>query len=426
MKRSVLGTAVLSAGLFALCTSASADDSFGITGDWGGARTQLQNSGVTIGLTWTAEGLANTSGGTGQGGIAEGLLELDVDFDLEKIVGWQGATLHASGYWIQGEGLSTRYINNLLTVSSIEADPGVRLNELYLMQELLGGAVTVKIGQIAADSDFWLSDTAGLFVNSTFGWPGINGTDLPNGGPAYPLPTPGVHVAWQPNNSWAFQVAVYNGDPDPDGDNNNGLEFPIGDGVFAIAEAAYSHTLANGLSGVWKAGVWYNSESFPLLTPPAGGPAQESGNYSLYFIVDHELWNRPGSAGGGLAGFFRFGLTPEQNRNPVDVYFDLGLAMTGTFPGRDNDVVGIGFGYAALSSDLPAFTGAGAAGSSISDYEAVVEVSYQAVFSDNFSVQPFAQYVFNPAGNTVAADGTTPVAPIGDAFILGVRSTISF
>ncbi|MEM9105081.1 MAG: carbohydrate porin [Pseudomonadota bacterium] len=426
LKPTICATTLLTGLCLAAGAPAHADDSFGLTGDWGGARTQLQDNGVTIGLSYTAEALGNTNGGMGQGAIAEGLLELDIGLDLEKIVGWSGASLHASGYWIQGEGLSTRYINNLLTVSSIEADPGVRLNELYLQQQFLGGVVTFKVGQIAADNDFWISDTAGLFVNSTFGWPGINGTDLPNGGPAYPLPTPGVHVAIQPNDTWMFQAAIYNGDPDPRGDNEHGLEFPINNGVFAIAEAAYTHTLANGLSGTWKAGFWYNSQDFAVLTPRSGGADSESGNYSLYFIVDHELWNRPGSEGGGLAGFFRFGVTPDSDINPVDIYFDLGLALTGTFPGRDNDVVGIGFGYAGLSSDLPAFTAGGSAGRNSSDYEAVVEVSYQAVINDNFSLQPFAQYVFNPAGNTVASDGSGPAEPLGDAFILGFRTSLTF
>lgn len=413
-----------------------------LTGDWGGVRTQLEDHGITLGLTWTGEGLGNTSGGVKRGFTYDGLVEFDADFDLDKLLGWTGGTVHASAYWIQGRGLSTYYLGgNILTVSSIEADADWRLNELYFEQSLFDGALSIRAGQIAADSEFWISDTAGLFINSTFGWPGINGTDLPNGEAAYPLPTPGVRVKWAPNDTWTVMGAVFNGDPDPDGTNNNGLEFPVGDGVFAIFEASYAYAPDNGLSGTWKAGVWYNSEDFDnllyaangysLANPlAAGGPRQEDGDYSIYAIVDHQLWRKPDSDDGGLSGFLRVGVTPEQDRNPVNWYFDTGLAFTGPFPGREDDIVGIGFAYANMSPDLAelnrltnAVTGVDAP---VVDYEAAIEVSYQANFTPWVSVQPFVQYIFHPGGNIANPDGSQPTVALKDAFLFGMRMAIVF
>ncbi len=69
-------------------------------------------------------------------------------------------------------------------------------------------------------------------MNATFGWPAINASDLPGGGPAYPLATPGVRVAITSNDKLSLMVGVYNGDPagphctgDPQVCDDNGLDF---------------------------------------------------------------------------------------------------------------------------------------------------------------------------------------------------------
>lgn len=411
-----------------------------LTGDWGGARTALADKGVTIGLAWTAEGLENAHGGMREGGTYDGLVELQLDADLEKIAHWKGATFHISGYWIQGEGLSANYVGNLLTVSNIEAQAGVRLNEVYLEQSFAADTLSLRLGQIAADQEFWLSNTAGVFINSTFGWPGINGTDLPGGGPAYPLPTPGVRLRWSPDAAWSVQGALYNGNPLGSNGNSNGLDFPVNDGVFAIVEASYTSAPRDGLSGTYKIGAWYNSNDFDdlaiaangvsLADPTASGPRSHSGNYSLYAMVDHQLWARPGADGIGLSGFIRVAVTPEQDRNPIAFYVDTGLAYAGLLPGRPNDVLGLGFAYAAMSSslaDLDRATNAitGVPGP-VQDYEAVIELTYQAALTPWLVVQPFFQYVIHPGGNVPNPDGTAPTQALGNAAIFGVRSAMAF
>jgi len=412
-----------------------------LTGDWGGVRPWLEGRGVTIGLSWTGEVLGNAGGGLKQGTVYDGVAEAEVDFDFEKLFAWKGATLHASGYWIQGRGLSTYYVGNLLTVSSIEAAAAWRLNEVYLEQILFDDVVSVRAGQIAADQEFWISDTASLFINSTFGWPGINATDLPGGGPAYPLPTPGVRVRVSPDDAWTLRGAIYNGNPEGAHGNDNGLEFPVDQGVFAIVEAAYAYASKDGLAGTWKAGTWYDSEDLDnlsvarngrsLASPRArGGPRQESGDYSLYAMVDHQLWRKPGSDDGGLSGFLRLAVAPEQDRNPISFYLDTGLAFKGPLPGRDDDIVGVAFALADMSPDLARLdrrrnriTGVDGP---VADYEAVVEATYQFAATPWLSVQPFAQYVFHPGGNVANPNGARPASALEDAAVLGVRSGVTF
>lgn len=433
--------AVLASVALAATPAAADDDDAHLLGDWKGARPWLAAHGITPTLTWTGEVLGNPTGGLKQGAVYDGLAELALDFDLATILAWPGATLHASGYWIQGHGLSECCVGNLLTVSSIEAPAGWRFDELYLEQSLAGGAVSVRVGDIAADTEFWLSDTAGLFVNSTFGWPGIDALDMPGGGPAYPTPTPGVRLRWNPDPAFALQAGVFNGNPLGDGEDANGLAFALGDGVFAIVEAAVSYAPEGGLAGTWKLGAWMNSEDFDnlsiarngrsLASPAArGGPRQEAGDFALYAIVDHGLWNEPGGDGQGLAGFLRVSIAPQQDRNPVTVYADGGLAYTGLLPGRDGDVLGIAFAYAGMSPDLASLDRRQNAVSGIDgpvvDFEAVAEVTYQAAITPALSLQPFAQYVIHPGGNVANPDGRDPTEPLADAAVFGLRANVTF
>src|SRR5271165_1300455 len=86
-----------------------------LTGDWGGMRKQLEDAGVAFGATDVSETLSNPSGGIRQLTIYQGLLDVSLNLDLEKLAKWPGATFYIDGYWISGRGLSRNAIDNLLT-----------------------------------------------------------------------------------------------------------------------------------------------------------------------------------------------------------------------------------------------------------------------------------------------------------------------
>src|SRR3954452_13674252 len=187
--------------------------SLGPLGDLWGARTALEKAGIIFSLTYIGETLGNTSGGLRRGSIYEGRLDAQFDADLEKLLGWSGATFHTNFYQIHGHGLSRYYLGNLMTASGIAALTSTRLYELWLEQKLFNDKVALRVGQLAADTEFLVSQYSTLFVNATFGWPAITGINLPSGGPAYPLATPAARVKWSPTDEVAFLAAIFNGDP---------------------------------------------------------------------------------------------------------------------------------------------------------------------------------------------------------------------
>src|SRR5215210_5470595 len=58
-----------------------------------------------------------------------------------------------------------------MTASGIEALPSTRLYELWLEQKFFDDKVALRAGQLAADTEFLVSQYATVFVNATFGWP---------------------------------------------------------------------------------------------------------------------------------------------------------------------------------------------------------------------------------------------------------------
>lgn len=434
----------------------SIQTSLGPYGDPGGYRAFLEKRGIAYSLTYIGEVLGNPSGGTRRGAIYEGRLDIQLDAKLDTLMGWQGALLHANIYQIHGRGLSRDDLGNLSTASGIEALPSSRLYELWLEQKLLDGKVAIRAGQLAADTEFFVSQTAGLFVNATFGWPTITGANLPSGGPAYPLATPGARLMLQPNPDLALLLGVFDGDPsgprrsldpaDPQIRNRSGLEFRTKDPPLLIAEGAYTYSIGpreTGLPGTVKLGYWHHfgrfddqrfgDDGLPLADPLSGGIARRfRGNDGVYGVIDQSLYRVPGSRDSGVAGFLRVSASPD-DRNLVGFYLDAGLSAKGVIPGRDDDTFGLGFALTTISDrargldrdarSLAILSGGGSL--PVRSDERLLEASYQAQVVPGFTVQPDIQYVFRPGAG--AADPRDPSArPIKDAAVFGLRATVRY
>ena len=425
-------------------------DRANLLGDPAGIRSRLAAHGITLGLNEQAEWLGNATGGTRRALVAEGLLTMSLGVDMGKAAGLPGGMFNVSAYQIHGRSLSADALgNNLETVSSLEARRGTLLFELWYEQALLHNQLAIRVGQIAADQEFLISQYAGLFTNETFGWSALPSTDLPSGGPVYPLAAPGVRVRYAPRPALAVLVGVFNGDPAgpgagvPQARDASGTDFRVRDGVFAIGEVQYIINAgegATGLTGTYKLGGWYNSANFldqrrngsglsladPTgLTPQTG--RRRSGDWSIYAVADQLLWREKGSQDQGIGMFARVMGAPG-DRNLVNLYADAGVTWKGLVPGRDSDTAGLAFGIARISdtaakldSDIAQFTGQPYP---IRRAESVLEFTYQAQIAPWWQVQPDAQYLFNLDGGV--PNPRNPAKRLGDAAVFGVRTNVTF
>src|SRR5262249_54395981 len=217
--------------------------------DW---RKMMADRGFSFGINYVGDNIGNATGGTQRVGIHQGRFDFEADLDFEKLAGWTGLKGHANVFAIYGHGLTHTSILNFATISEIEAQPETRLYEAYLEQTLWGGKLMIKVGQQAADVEFFDSQTDDLFVNGTFGWPAIKATHLPAGGPAPPIAVPGVRVKAAPTDEITVFAAIFNGNPaapgvgDPQLRDKHGLAFRVNDAPWLIGQVRYDYAVTSG------------------------------------------------------------------------------------------------------------------------------------------------------------------------------------
>ncbi|XIA63239.1 carbohydrate porin [Bradyrhizobium sp. TZ2] len=100
--------------------------------------------------------MGNALGGIKRIAVYEGRLNLAVDVDLQKLVGAEQLTFHANVFQIHGGGLSRGALQNLFVVSGIEALPTTRLYEAKFEKQWGAKLVSLKLGQLAADSELFI------------------------------------------------------------------------------------------------------------------------------------------------------------------------------------------------------------------------------------------------------------------------------
>jgi porin len=416
-----------------------------LTGDWDGLRSKLEQAGVDFELQEQSELWANLFGGLNRGITYDGLTTPSLRLNLETLVGWSGATFFINAFQIHGRGPSANLVGNMQLVSNIEATRDTKLYDLWLEQVLLGGRVNIRLGQEGSNDEMMLVPDAALFLNSSFGFPALPASDLPSGGPNYPMATPFVRVRYRATDQITLVGAVYNGDPAPLGTGDpqlrdaGGTAFRVNAHALAFGEIWYvADKVLLGLPATYKLGAWYQTGHFadqvldefgiPLASPASDGIAarQDGHDYAVYGIVDQMVWRRPGTNDQGIGLFLQVMGAPG-NRNLSNLAIEAGLNWKAPFAGRDNDALGLAVSYQdispaarSFSRDVVFFTGTG---SPYATNETVVEATYLYQVTPWWTLQPDAQYVINPgAGITTNASGK----PLRNALIVGVRATITF
>lgn len=439
MRRTGLGGTVL---LFLICLGVAApaaeqqalDQSFrsiDATRQW------LEQRGVIYGIAYTNDLLGNLSGGNRTGFIDQGKLEGSIRLDLEKLLGLENWTFYSNGFVTHNTGRMRRdYVGGINTIAAIEAAPSVRLSELWLERSFFNGAASVRFGQLTADSEFFFSELSDMFMQSD--WATITALNLPSGGPAYPLSTPGARLKVDPVKEVSLLLAVFNGDPagpgpgDPDTRNRNGLNFRLSDPPLIIGEAQIrlNHEKnAAGLATTLKIGGWAHLGKFDdqrfasggmLLANPAsnGIPAMHRGDSGLYGVIDQKIYRPPnGGPDSGISIFSRGSISPS-DRNPIDFYIDGGIVFAGMVPNRPNDRFGASVIYSRFSNGARAFDqdqiNFGVPGY-VRDYEMNIELTYVAAMTWYWTLQPDFQYIRHPNGQAGR-----------DAKVVGLRSVWKF
>lgn len=433
-----------------------------LSGDWVGIRPWFAQHGLAPSLSYVGETLNNTTGGLRRGASYEGLLTLSLDADLNKLVGWRGARFHILGYYPHGAGITQKALGDISVSSSIDAYDSFRLQALWVEQYAWDGNVSLRAGVFAVDDEFYQTPMENIFVRSNFGWSSALGLSVPL--PTYPYTAPALRLRVQPSSWSSVMLAVFDGNPapgvfpDPSPNavpsnefNKHGTQWALrrDEGAFLIAEATFHFNDApdpsaapdakadckkavkdpRGLFTSVKIGASYDTDTFSdaydsglIGLHSIGQPTlarARGGDWAVYGMWDQELYREPGTETQGL-GSFVHGTYMPPDRNAYDFSAEAGFVYTGLLPGRDTDILGIGYNLihsgganGAATRDANRLDGGHRA---IPDYEQAVEVTYNAHIRPGLWVQPDVQLIIHPGATNAH----------GNAFVVGLRTTINF
>jgi len=341
----------------------------GLGGDWGGLRPQLQAHGLELDATYTGEFVRNLDTGLAsprKDTIYQDNLDLTAMLDSQAAGLWSGGTFFVYGLFNHGGFPSASVIGDLQAASNIEASRNQFIvHQAWYEQQIADGTASLLAGLHDLNSDFYASEFASLFLNSSFGiGPEISGNVATS---LFPQAGLGMRLKLMPQDGWYVQAAAYDGDPAT-------RSLSSTEGHMIIAEAGAQPQQGSS----YKLGVWQHSADKTF-----GGQTFGS-DYGVYALADQPLYAFSG--GSDLGGFVQLGWVPKQ-RNEITHYLGAGLHLTGVIPLRHDDELGL-----AVAS---AYTRSGT--------ERAVEMTWHAELYPGIALQPSMQWILNPGGNSTAS-----------------------
>ncbi|MBW8639415.1 carbohydrate porin [Hoeflea sp. WL0058] len=377
------------------------------TGDWGGARTRLEDQGVTFSLNYTGDLLGNPTGGTSQETAYASGLYGSVVFDFEKLFDIKGLTLYAGASIQQGRDLSVDAIGNIFGVAEAFAGAVARLDQLYFEQSLFHDRLQIAVGRLAAGDDFATADSYDYYVSAA-----VNGnpTGILENFPSFTTPPYtqwGARVKLATTDNVSVVAGAYNADPSVQDDDMHGVDFRFNpqDGVLYLAQIGVStnqDSSSSWLRGRYVLGGVYDSSDYAYLSDST---RTKSGNYGFYAIAEQMLYREAGGNGNqGLTAWATVVVAPDQQINTLPFSIYGGAYYTGLFDGRENDVTAVALYVGSFSEDLPGQSA-----------ETVLEINHRFQISKSTYITPDFQYVFRPNGGGIP-----------DAAVFGFEASIDF
>ncbi|MEM1058292.1 MAG: carbohydrate porin [Verrucomicrobiota bacterium] len=396
-----------------------------LTGDWFGTRHKILDSGVEFHGATVTDLLGNVTGGFSQGWEPAASTDIGMILDLEKLVGWPGASFETSFIWRVGNNLSATRIGNLLTVAQLYGGQNLRLYALFLKQEIIKDELYLKLGRFGAFDDFLTTPINWNFINNGFDGnaKGIFLSIPAFGLTVYPTSSWGAFAKYSPKDEeWYIQTGVYSLSERNGRNASSGINFGFDAdrGVAALLQGGWYLNQDPGnpeLPGKYSLGFAYSSFKLPTFAVPR---ESEWNLYSLYMMAEQMVYREPGEEnlqrqpstwgwGGqeGLTLFTEVVGEPQTDLAFFPIFINTGFTYQGPIPGREMDFVAGGFTFGLTGDELRDFQRE--IGVPVQTFEMVAELNYRISITPYFYVQPGMQYVFRPNAN-----GTVP-----DALVLG-------
>lgn len=365
-------------------------------GSWGGLRDNATANGLDVEAVITTDVLGVVSGGVDTGFEAPFNFDLIFSLDTGTAGWWQNGTF--SVYFLGNAGGDpSTHAGDLQVSSSIEAPNTFKVYEAWYEHRFFDNRVSWLVGLRNLNAEFYVSEHAGLFLNSSFGiGPDLSQTNVS----IFPAATFGTRIKIDTSAQTYIQAAAFDGVPgDPNDPYGTHVQFEHGDGVFYIGEGGLHN--ADGAYYKVALGGWYSTAHFDDF---AG--VSRHANSGIYLIGETDLFRH--EDGRGLGVFTQLGFA-DGDRNQTGTYVGAGVTWTGPLAARPADVAGIAMAHARNTDDFRSFN------PGFKRAETTLEFTYLVTPLPWLSVQPDVQYIIDPG-----TDST-----LDDALVLGFRLQIA-
>ena len=438
-----------------------------LTGNWNGLRTSFVDKGICLDALYTGEVISNLQGGIRHGSSYLDVVDLMFAIDFDPIAPWRGTSFYLDIFGIHGSD-PCECVGDFQGVSNIAAQNTWKIYEAWTQQNLLNEKLSILCGIYDLNSEFDVLETAGLFLNSSFGMGAEFAQSGKNGPSTFPFTGVALRMKTQFSEHFCFQSAILDGVPD-EPENAWGAKYDINkdDGALITSEiifitdkervgsfpwhskrkrihhqrrgfsefkeffhrsndskkqnqkSNFRHKKPRRLQGKMPKqtysklaiGGWYYTSDFAHFD--SSNLLQYQGSWGIYGLWEKSVFFDNENPQPGLSYFFRFGIS-DKNVNQVDKYIGGGIVHSGIFPLLLNDQMGVAIAAAHYSDKFKQAILKD--GEKLDSWEIAIELSYRAEINGWFSLQPDLQYIINPGFNSVLKNSVT----------FGLRTEICF
>ena len=343
--------------------------------------------GFNFNFVYTGE-FATSSGGLLSGDAYLDNIDMTLETDLESLLGWSNSKLMIYVLGNQGRSPSA-FIGDTQGVSNIDAPDTWKLYELWYQRTWVQDKYSIRAGLYDYNSEFDVLETAGLFLNSSFGIGPDIAQSGENGPSIFPTTSLALRGRFTTDRNFYLQGVILDGVPgDPLNSHGTHIKLNSEDGLMLALEAG--KILDEGAYKKIAVGSWRYSKN--SVESAAGVAISGQKNWGIYALAEARLFNE-NDVLQGLSGFVRYGIA-NSDINQLDSYLGIGAVYTGWFPKRNQDQLGIAIANAFSSDQYRAESAI--AGSKSEGRESTIEITYRAQLTKWLAVQADYQHVINP------------------------------
>jgi porin len=348
--------------------------------------SQEERSPINVEAAYVGEVFSNFSGGLKTGSTYLGLIDFGLGINTQDFGLWKNGEFFVQFENTHGGSPSGDFIGDLQVASNIENGNYSYMYEAWYKQQF--GNLSLQLGLIDLNADYFVAEPGGLFLNSSFGIQPSASMNIPV--PIFPMNSLAINLQYQISDAVTLQTGIWDGDPgDLDSEPyNTKWNLSKEQGFLSATELHIKHSkTGNNYLGTVKIGMTYHSANFDDLSETE---LPKSENFEFHLIAEQTLINKPEGIKGKLDVFTQLGYLPDQSINLIPLYIGAGLNYAGLLFNDASDVLGFACAYSGISKELRSIPQL-----ELENYELAFELSYALPLYKNITIQPDLQYIIN-------------------------------